>query len=89
MHTENDIESVLEQRGKAYGPFYENAEMYEAVMAELDKIMDLHLVERMAIRMIVLKIVRIVCGGGGIIDSWTDIEGFARLGKSHLEGESE
>lgn len=80
----DDIEQTLEERGKTHGDFSEQSEL----MDQLEKVLDKRLKRlspphRFAVRMMLVKLVRILTGGAQCRDSWHDICGYGKLGEKH------
>jgi hypothetical protein len=84
---ENDIDSVLKERGEQYGDFKSLAvlsQMLKAHTAIEYLSPDLEYVQE-GMDMICHKIARIVNGNPRHIDSWRDIAGYAMLVVKELE----
>lgn len=89
----NEIDSILDERGKQYGRFEDHARVTQALKDALYE----HLRERdialsadqyEALDMICHKIGRIVNGNPDYADSWDDIAGYAKLVGDRLRGVS-
>ena len=88
---QNDIDSVLDERGKRYGKFSDHAFVTQAIKASLfnsnqDLILDCD--QKEALEMIAHKLGRIVNGDPNYADSWVDIAGYAKLVADRLNGVS-
>lgn len=88
------IEETLEERGKRYGKFADNA----WVTQDLKRTISFHLSrlrptrpiapdQQEALDMIFHKISRIVCGDPDYADSWHDIAGYAKLVEDRLNND--
>jgi hypothetical protein len=82
-----EIEDILKEREKSHGNFLRVSETsqklkFEALMATSSKIESY---KRESIEMILHKIARIICGDSNHLDSWQDIEGYARLVSNELK----
>lgn len=76
------IEKTLKERGSNYGPYLDNASLTQDLMDCIlnhPNFSELGSDHRETIHMIFHKISRIVNGDPDFIDSWHDIEGYARL----------
>lgn len=84
-----DVREVIEQRDKVYGGFENNSsiaqELKEAVRRGTSW-SSLSPQKREAIDQILSKISREVCGDGEYQDNMLDIEGYARLARTHIAG---
>ena len=84
------VEAILEDRGKKYGKFRDTAIisqlLYGMVMSG-ENYLKLDPVHKEALHMILLKISRIVNGDPNYEDNWVDISGYATLVMKHLKGE--
>lgn len=87
----NNVDVVLEERGKRYGSFIGHA----MVTQDLKRVITEHLANRAkalsddqqeALDMICHKIGRIINGDPDYQDSWTDIAGYSKLIADRLEG---
>lgn len=81
------LTKILEERGKTYGPFIDNARAAQALKTTVRKyttsgMLDPDMEE--AIDMACSKISRIICGDPAHIDNWDDIAGFATLVANRL-----
>lgn len=76
------VETILSERGHAYGDFTDNARVVQSFMVvaasglSWKHLNDMH---REALHMIFHKIGRIVNGDPDIQDTWDDIAGYAQL----------
>jgi len=82
-----DVEMLLEQREAAYGSFADLAATSQRIKRAIAGSMhpgmpDTHIE---ALEMISVKIARILTGDCNHIDSWADIEGYARLVRREIE----
>jgi hypothetical protein len=83
------IESILEERGRRYGPFRTHAQITQNlkdVMHDVEGWGALPQDVKEALEMIQHKIARILNGQHGYKDSWDDIQGYAKLVGDTLEG---
>lgn len=77
--------AVLTARHKTHGSFSENARYSQDIKRLFHAAPvwnGLHDVHKEALHMIALKLSRILSGQADFDDHWTDIEGYARLGKN-------
>lgn len=84
------VESLLQERGKRYGPFESHAEITQSIkraMHAVDGWMRLSADQEEALEMIAHKIGRILNGDPNYDDSWVDIAGYATLVAKRLQGE--
>ena len=89
----NELDELLEERGKRYGRFADHAvisQELKEVLARHDfnrgrRLMD---DQREALSMICHKIARIVNGDPDYADSWVDIAGYAMLVADRLGGKA-
>ena len=86
------LEATLSERGGNYGPFTTNAiislsmkNMFQRTPAWNQMAPD----QQEALHMIAHKIARILNGDPNYIDSWTDIQGYARLVEARLQADEE
>ena len=82
------IDDTLNARGNNYGDFHDHASMSQelsGVMRATPKWSELSPAQREALEMIQHKIARILNGNPLYLDSWTDIVGYAELGKRETE----
>lgn len=86
MHEPTTLTKILEERGKTYGPFIDNAKVAQNLkdVVEGDKTCILYPDMREAIDVICSKIARIVTGDPTYIDNWDDIAGYATLVANRL-----
>lgn len=78
----NEIEVVLEERGKRYGDFKGHAEITQDIKRSMkgsSRWEELSDEMKEALEMIAHKIGRILNGDPNYKDSWTDIIGYAKL----------
>ena len=87
----NNVNAILNERGKRYGSFLEHARVTQrlktvahAFAEQHDKTFDVDQAE--ALDMIFHKIGRILNGDPNYADSWVDIAGYAKLVADRLEG---
>lgn len=81
MRPRKEIEQILIERGKSYGSYKDNCKVLEAMQVALEsapKFKSLPTTTRYAIIVILMKIVRLGCGGFHE-DSLRDIAGYATL----------
>lgn len=79
-----DINQVLAERGDNYGDWGRECRMNETIIEALatgEGWGRMEATQREAIRRMVMKMVRIANGNPDHSDSWTDLEGYARLGQ--------
>lgn len=85
----DEIKDVLSERGKTYGDFTNIATTaYEIRLALFRGCPILDADMREALTMIAAKLSRVVNGDPTYIDTWLDIEGYARLVRERLEREN-
>lgn len=83
-----DIDITLTERGARYGKFKDHAALSQGlkrVMYTGRSAGALADDQREALEMIVHKVARILNGDPDYVDSWADIEGYARLVRERLE----
>lgn len=81
------IEDTLEERGKSYGEFKENAKIAQhlkQVVRCANNWSNMPDDMREAVDMICSKISRMVTADCNHIDNWTDIQGYAKLVEDRL-----
>lgn len=77
-----DIQAILAERGKAYGPFTGHAKITQSLklcMHTTEQWSHLADDQREALDMVVHKIGRILNGNPNIQDHWADIAGYSKL----------
>lgn len=82
-----EINEILAEREARYGSFMDHARVTQAIKYSLINAPRWNTLaddQREALEMIAHKIGRIVCGDPNYIDSWVDIEGYARLVSNRL-----
>jgi hypothetical protein len=82
------IDQVLGERGTRYGTFVESALVAQNVKAAMRHSAGWHSLPadaREALEMTATKVARILCGDPLYVDSWRDIEGYAKLVADRLE----
>lgn len=80
------IEDTLADREKTHGNFGCVSEMAQSLKNVIRrKSHDLTPDQQEALDLLATKIARILCGGDINIDSWLDIEGYARLIRQRIE----
>ncbi len=87
-----DVKKILEERGKQYGSFAENAGMSQSIKVKMqvhERYHEINLTQREALDMIALKLSRIVTGDPNYIDNWDDIAGYATLVADELRKNQE
>lgn len=87
----DNVDAVLEERGKRYGKFSDHAAVTQALKtvihnAIVEKGRYLADDQQESLDMICHKIGRIVCGDPDYSDSWVDIAGYAKLVADRLDG---
>lgn len=80
----NDIDALLDERGKTHGDFEAHARITQNIKAMMygdDAVdpADLNDMQREALDMIAHKLGRILAGNPNFKDHWDDIAGYARL----------
>lgn len=86
----NELDKILEERGKEYGSFESHARLTQSLKCQMfnaDGWGNLLAVHREALEMIAHKIGRILNGNCNNIDSWHDIAGYAELVVKELKKE--
>lgn len=80
-------EKILEERGRSYGPFEDNADVSQRLKRVIQQRHTAMLtdVQKEAIELICLKISRIVTGDSKYKDNWADIAGYAQLVVNDIE----
>jgi hypothetical protein len=80
------LEDVLADRGREYGDFRDQAQIAQDLKDSIYPHYkdDLRPFQREALEMILHKISRIVNGNPNNVDSWKDIEGYARIVRERL-----
>lgn len=79
-----DINQVLAERGSNYGDWGRECRMNEIIIETLstgEGWSQMDPTQREAMRRLVMKTVRIANGNPDHLDSWRDLEGYARLGQ--------
>jgi hypothetical protein len=82
------IDQVSGQHDAPYGKFAESALVAQNVKAAMRHSAGWHSLPadaREALEIMATKIAHILCGDPGYVDSWRDIEGYARLVADRLE----
>lgn len=82
------IDKILQERGNRYGPFEMHAEISQILKEYLQALpgwSNLEPFQRESMDMIAHKIARISNGDPAYVDSWRDIEGYAKLVADILE----
>lgn len=77
-----DIRDTLEERGKLYGAFIEQARIANALKQALWHVGSWHKLDadmQLALEMIVVKVARVLNGKPDHVDNWDDIAGYATL----------
>ena len=92
LKEDEDIEATLEERGSTYGEWKGQAAITDSLTGIIDAHeclsgAELEPYKRQALFMISSKIARIVNGDSNHVDSWRDIEGYARLVRRELEND--
>lgn len=87
----SDIQAILDERGRTYGRFEEQAAVAQSLKAVVrenlearNKVLEADMAE--GLDQILHKIARIVNGDPWHVDSWRDIAGYATLVADRLEG---
>lgn len=79
-----DIDQILAERGSNYGDWGLECRMNEIITETLatgEGWNQMAATQREAMRRLVVKMVRIANGNPDHLDSWKDLEGYARLGQ--------
>ena len=79
----SDLNKTLADRQKTHGDFSAVAKVAESLMNSIE-FQRLSASQSFAVRMIVGKLARIVCGNPNEPDHWHDIAGYARLVEDEL-----
>lgn len=82
----SDLNKTLADRQKTHGDFQQVAKVAESLMNNIE-FQRLSASQSFAVRMIVGKLARIVCGNPNEPDHWHDIAGYARLVEDELIGD--
>ena len=82
-----DLNRTLADRQKTHGDFQQVAKVAESLMNSIE-FQRLSATQSFAVRMIVGKLARIVCGNPNEPDHWHDIAGYAKLVEDELIGAS-
>lgn len=87
----NQIEQVLNERGKRYGDFTDHACIAQDLQTTMHKAnwYKLDAVQRQALTVIADKIARILSGDPNYDDNWIDIQGYAKLAQDRLPKQRE
>lgn len=86
-----NINEMLQERGANYGSFFLDASLAQAIKASLqghpgwDRLQP---DQKQALEMIATKMARIVNGNPDHLDSWVDIQGYAKLVEDRLVQEA-
>lgn len=84
----DDIDAILEERGKQHGDFTVNAsisqELKAVAQSDVGGYSSMRPVQREAIDMILHKISRILAGNPDHRDHWDDIAGYAKLASDRI-----
>lgn len=81
----SDLNKTLADRQKTHGDFQQVAKVAESLMNNIE-FQRLSVTQSFAVRMIVGKLARIVCGNPNEPDHWHDIAGYAKLVEDELTG---
>jgi len=87
----NDVQTTLQERGKTHGSWEDNAKIAQDLKAkfrEIKQYENLTFVEKEALDYIAQKISRVISKGGGFVDDWRDIAGYATLTMEWLQTEA-
>lgn len=86
-----DVEMLLETREATYGSFADLAATSQRIKRAIAQSMHAGIRDphQEALEMIAVKIARILTGDPDHIDSWRDIEGYARLVCREIENQRE
>ena len=79
----SDLNKTLADRQKTHGDFQQVAKVAESLMNNIE-FQRLSASQSFAVRMIVGKLARIVCGNPNEPDHWHDIAGYAKLVEDEL-----
>lgn len=86
MTTDSKLTNTIEERGKRYGTFSDNAAFMQHLKDTMRKAPNwdnLEPIFRESLDMIQHKIGRIICGDPYYVDSWHDIKGYADLSEKY------
>jgi hypothetical protein len=84
-----DLDAILTDRGKKYGPFHRHATVTQRLKELIDQYAEPGQFtddQQEALDMICHKIGRIVNGDPNYVDNWDDIAGYAKLVADRLRG---
>lgn len=82
------VDSTLQDRGKNYGSFYENARIAQNIKAAMKDSPNWEALEpdqKEGLELVATKISRSLNGDPNYVDSWHDIIGYVRLVEERLE----
>jgi hypothetical protein len=88
MSSENSIDKTLEQRKAEYGDWAEDGGLADVLIGAVEvtpRWKNMPGFMRQSIRLILVKVARLCCGNPHNVDSWHDIQGYARLDAIGLE----
>lgn len=84
-----ELDKTLTERGKTHGDWEEQSRLSQALKKTMRNHEDgwnaLNPMQRDALDMIAVKISRIVVGDPNNIDSWLDVEGYARITRERIK----
>jgi len=86
----NDIKQILFARGKEYGTYKDVADTSQALKDEIRGHLKWQLLtndKKESLDLICNKIARLLNGNQNHLDSWVDIQGYAKLISDELEAE--
>lgn len=82
-----DLDHTLKQRGEEYGDYTNMAQVAQGIKNMMQHFgrnyAMLNYAQRESLDLIATKIARIVCGNPNNLDSWLDIEGYAKLARDN------
>lgn len=84
----SNLDKTLDDRGKDYGDYKEQWKLSQALKRLVHQ-PNMNTMAVEALDMIMLKISRLVHGNSEKVDTWLDIEGYARIARQHMESRQE
>jgi hypothetical protein len=88
MSSENSIDKTLEQRKAEYGDWAEDGGLADVLIGAVEvtpRWKNMPGFMRQSIRLILVKVARLCCGNPHNVDSWHDIQGYARLAEERAD----
>jgi len=80
----SDTQRILRERGKTHGNFADNAALSQQLKSAMSSSKNwsaLNTAQREALELVAVKISRILGGDKNYCDHWTDVAGYAELGR--------